>query len=186
MGETGRSLGLKEDRPLLYLWTVHFHTLVLRTVHFWSIIHFLPWRSSSRVKTNHFLTHCPLWTRVFASEFLDHKFRQPHQAFLIFAGRSIWFFYKSIKKQNLRRVRRVQWFLMALSKILHFFIWAQNSLLCCRKILVMIEKAKTVIRCYFLLPDFSFRGHPNLDSTRKSLHGPCNTGQFWMYRSVRM
>ena len=39
----------------------------------------------------------------------------------------------------------------------------------------MTEKAKTVVGCYFLLPDFQFRGHPrsdlDLESERSFVNG---------------
>ena len=43
-----------------------------------------------------------------------------------------------------------------------FSAWAQNSLRSSHKLLDMTEKVKTVIECYFLLPDFKSRGHPRL------------------------
>ena len=46
-----------------------------------------------------------------------------------------------------------------------FSAWAHNSLLSSHKVLVTTEKVKTVIDCYFLLPDFKYRGHPRSHSS---------------------
>ena len=54
-------------------------------------------------------------------------------------------------------------FKMEFSKILDFFAQAQNSLQSSNKVLVMTEKVKTVIGCFFLLLDFKSRGHPIRD-----------------------
>ena len=43
-----------------------------------------------------------------------------------------------------------------------FSAWAQNSLRSSNKLLDVTEKDKTVIECYFLLPDFKSPGHPRL------------------------
>ena len=54
---------------------------------------------------------------------------------------------------NFYMVEYCEIFKIAFSKILGFSAQAQNSLYSSHKILATIEKVKTAIGCYFLLPD---------------------------------